>query len=589
MLSIFGAKHKKKFRLEEYFRTLSTIPMEIAAFDPQGRYIFLNNYFMTNGIPAKEFLGKDDQYYFYRLGIDAESIKTRQKYFQQALKNKNIVQFTEKLHFPKKNRTFYYKRIFKPILDPSGSRVLAVSMFGNNLTHVILSQKELKYLAYHDKLTGLRNRDAFYDYLDQLIYETMRDKKNLSAVLFIDLDNFKVINDSLGHDYGDLVLQEAAQRMTQSLRKADMIFRLGGDEFTIVLRNMKREWDAASVAEKLISVLSMPYKVKGEVISSITASIGIALVPRDGLDRDTIVKNADMAMYAVKNTGKSGYRYYSVEMTHNSLRRLQIVNQLRKVIEKKDYDNQFMMVYQPILSKNGKEKNYKIIGIEALIRWQNPELGAIPPSTFIPIAEESKLIQAFNQWIIQRSIEDFREIQPYHNNGFYLSLNASPKSLHSDGFSRNLQNALLRNQLNPNSLQVEITETSLLDNDALTQRNLTALAGMGIKLAIDDFGTGYASLNYLQKIPAQTIKIDRSFIDKVNVDPKNQELVKAILLMGKSLNKNLIAEGVETQQHLQFLEDNACRQFQGYLFSKPLPKNNLIGLVTEHNMELTLP
>ncbi len=589
MLSIFGAKHKKKFRLEEYFRTLSTIPMEIAAFDSQGRYIFLNNYFMTNGIPAKEFIGKDDQYYFYRLGIDTESIKTRQKYFQQALKNKNIVQFTEKLYFPKKNRTFYYKRIFKPILDASGSRILAVSMFGNNLTHVILSQKELKYLAYHDKLTGLRNRDAFYDYLDQLIYETMRDKKNLSAVLFIDLDNFKVINDSLGHDYGDLVLQEAAQRMTQSLRKADMIFRFGGDEFTIVLRGIKREWDAASVAEKLISVLSQPYKVKGEVISSITASIGIALIPRDGLDRDTIVKNADMAMYAVKNTGKSGYRYYSVEMTHNSLRRLQIVNQLRKVIEKKDYDNQFMMVYQPILSKNGKEKNYKIIGIEALIRWQNPELGVIPPSTFIPIAEESKLIQAFNQWIIQRSIEDFREIQPYHNDGFYLSLNASPKSLHSDGFSRNLQNALLRNQLNPNSLQVEITETSLLDNDALTQRNLTALAGMGIKLAIDDFGTGYASLNYLQKIPAQTIKIDRSFIDKVNVDPKNQELVKAILLMGRSLNKNLIAEGVETQEHLQFLEDNACRQFQGYLFSKPLPKNNLIGLVTEHNMELTLP
>ncbi len=589
MLSIFGAKHKKKFRLEEYFRTLSTIPMEIAAFDSQGRYIFLNNYFMTNGIPAKEFIGKDDQYYFYRLGIDTESIKTRQKYFQQALKNKNIVQFTEKLYFPKKNRTFYYKRIFKPILDASGSRVLAVSMFGNNLTHVILSQKELKYLAYHDKLTGLRNRDAFYDYLDQLIYETMRDKKNLSAVLFIDLDNFKVINDSLGHDYGDLVLQEAAQRMTQSMRKADMIFRFGGDEFTIVLRGIKREWDAASVAEKLISVLSRPYKVKGEVISSITASIGIALIPRDGLDRDTIVKNADMAMYAVKNTGKSGYRYYSVEMTHNSLRRLQIVNQLRKVIEKKDYDNQFMMVYQPILSKNGKEKNYKIIGIEALIRWQNPELGVIPPSTFIPIAEESKLIQAFNQWIIQRSIEDFREIQPYHNDGFYLSLNASPKSLHSDGFSRNLQNALLRNQLNPNSLQVEITETSLLDNDALTQRNLTALAGMGIKLAIDDFGTGYASLNYLQKIPAQTIKIDRSFIDKVNVDPKNQELVKAILLMGRSLNKNLIAEGVETQEHLQFLEDNACRQFQGYLFSKPLPKNNLIGLVTEHNMELTLP
>ncbi len=589
MRSIFGAKRKNKSRLKSYFDTLNSIPMEIAAFDLQGRYIFLNQYFLTNGIPPKEFIGKDDEYYFYRLGIEPEAIKMRKKYFRQALHKKRIVQFTEKLTFPDKNRTFYYKRIFKPIFDTSGNRVLAVSMFGNNLTHVILSQKELKYLAYHDKLTGLRNRDAFYELLDQVVYESVRNTQSLSAVLFIDLDNFKIINDSLGHDYGDLVLQEAAQRMINSLRKADMIFRLGGDEFTIILRNLKKEWEAAKVAEKLLSILSAPYSVKGETITSVTASIGIALIPRDGLDRDTIVKNADMAMYAVKNTGKSGYRYYSVEMTNNSLKRLQILNQLRRVIEKQDFDNQFMMVYQPILSKNGKEKNYKIIGIEALIRWQNPELGNVPPSTFIPIAEESKLIQSFNQWIIQRSIEDFREMQPYHTNGFYLSLNASPKSLHSDDFSRNLQNALLRNQLNPKSLQIEITETSLLDNDTLTQRNLTALAGMGVKLAIDDFGTGYASLNYLQKIPAQTIKIDRSFIDKVNVDPKNQELVKAILLMGKSLNKNLIAEGVETQEHLQFLEDNACRQFQGYLFSKPLPKKNIINLLSEHNLELTLP
>jgi EAL domain-containing protein (putative c-di-GMP-specific phosphodiesterase class I) len=247
------------------------------------------------------------------------------------------------------------------------------------------------------------------------------------------------------------------------------------------------------------------------------------------------------------------------------------------------------MVYQPILSKNGKEKNYKIVGMEALIRWHNPQLGTVPPSIFIPIAEESKLIQEFNQWIINRSIEDFREIQPYHKNGFYLSINVSPRGLHSENFSRNLQNAVLRNQLNPKSLQVEITETSLLENGTATEHNLKALVGMGIQLAIDDFGTGYASLNYLQKIPAKTIKIDRSFINNVNLDPKKQELVKAILLMGKSLNKNLIAEGVETVEHLSFLEDNACTQFQGYLFSRPLTLNDMIHLISEHNMELTLP
>lgn len=589
MLSLFHSKRKDAFNLSRYFSILNTIPMEIAAFDLKGQFIFLNKYYLTNGIPAKEFLGKNDEYYFYRLGIDPKALETRKKYFQQVLKTKRIVQFTEKLHYLNKDRTFYYKRIFSPIFDDSGKRVIAVCMFGNNLTHVILSQKELKYLAYHDKLTGLRNRDAFYEQLEQILRETARNSSEISAVLFLDLDNFKLVNDSLGHDLGDAVLIEATRRMTESLRKSDLIFRLGGDEFTVILRHLKREWDAANVAEKLIEILSKPYYVKSEVITSITASIGIAVIPKDGLDRDTIVKNADMAMYAVKNSGKGGYRYYSAEMTQKSLKRMQVINQLREVIERRDFDNQFQMVYQPILSKNGKEKNYKIVGMEALIRWHNPQLGTVPPSIFIPIAEESKLIQEFNQWIINRSIEDFREIQPYHKNGFYLSINVSPRGLHSENFSRNLQNAVLRNQLNPKSLQVEITETSLLENGTATEHNLKALVGMGIQLAIDDFGTGYASLNYLQKIPAKTIKIDRSFINNVNLDPKKQELVKAILLMGKSLNKNLIAEGVETVEHLSFLEDNACTQFQGYLFSRPLTLNDMIHLISEHNMELTLP
>ncbi len=588
MISIFKSRKNDK-TLKDYFEILQTIPMEVAAFDPEGKFIFVNEYYFTNGIPSKEFIGKDNEYYFYRLGIDPNAISDRKKYFNRALKQKRLIHFTEKLFFPDKNRTYYYKRIYKPVVDPKTKRVIAVFLFGSNLTHVILSQKELKYLAYHDKLTGLRNREAFYEQLEQLVRETKRNKNIISAVLFIDFDNFKIINDSLGHDYGDIVLKEATERMLHGLRKTDLVFRLGGDEFTVILKNLKRELDAGNVAEKLIGLLSKPYHIKEETITSITASIGIALIPRDGLDRDTIVKNADMAMYDVKNTGKGGYRYYASEMTENSIKRLQIINQLRDVIEHKDFDNQFNMVYQPIISMNGKANNYKIIGIEALIRWNNPLLGAVPPAIFIPIAEESKLIQSFNQWIIQRSIHEFKQIEPYHRNGFYLSLNVSPRGLHSEDFSRNLQNAMLRNQLNPKSLQVEITETSLLDDDPAIKKNLTALSGMGIQLAIDDFGTGYASLSYLQRIPAQTIKIDRSYISRLNIDEKDQDMVRAILAMGRSLNKNLIAEGVETTDHLHFLEENSCKQFQGYLFSKPLPLDNLIHLISEHNMELTLP
>ncbi len=587
MLNVF--RSNKKRSLQNYFEIFQTIPMEIAAFDVEGRFIFMNNYYFTNGIDPKEFLSKNDEYYFYRLGIDPRAITVRKKYFSRVLKTKKLVQFTEKLFFPEKNRTFYYKRILKPILDPDTNQIMAICLFGNNLTHVILSQKELKYLAYHDRLTGLRNREAFYEQLEQIIRESQRNPQPGSAVLFIDLDNFKLINDTLGHDYGDFVLREATKRMLHGLRKSDLVFRLGGDEFTVILRDLKHELDAGNVAEKLIDLLSQPYRIKDENITTITASIGIALVPQDGMDVETIVKNADLAMYEVKKSGKSGYRFYSSEMTHFSLKRLQIIHQLKDVIKNQLFDQQFHMVYQPILSMNGKANNYKIIGIEALIRWNNPQLGFVPPSSFIPIAEESRLIQDFNQWIIERSIKDFKEIANYHNNGLYLSLNVSPRGLHTAEFSRTLQNALLKNHLNPKSIQLEITETSLLDDEPIIQKNISALSGMGVGLAIDDFGTGYASISYLQRIPAQTIKIDRSYISRLNDDPKDQDMVRAILAMGRSLNKNLIAEGVETPDHLEFLAQNSCKQYQGYLFSKPLEVNKLIQMISEHSLEITLP
>ncbi len=587
MFKFFTSRKSKS--LHEYFDIFKKIPMEIAVFDLQGKFIFLNDYYFTNGIQAKEFLNKDEEYYFYRLKIDPGSLKIRRKYFEQTVKNGRMMRFTEKLFFPEKERTFYYKRIFLPLFDEKNKRVIAVVLFGNNLTHVVLSQKELKYLAYHDRLTGLRNRDGFYDQMDQIVAETKRNRSQISAVLFVDLDNFKLINDSLGHDYGDQVLREAAKRMVKSLRKSDHVFRLGGDEFVAILRNIKREIDAGLVAEKLVNLLSQPYHIKDEVISSISPSIGIALIPRDGLDVETIVKNADVAMYEVKKSGKAGYKFYASQMTEYSSRRLEIVNELRSVIESNAFNDQFNMHYQPILSTNGKINNFKIIGIEALIRWNNPKLGTVSPAEFIPIAEESHLINAFNEWIIGRSIRDFQQIARYHDNDLYLSINVSPEGLKTENFARTLQNALLKNHLNPKSIQLEITETCLMEDGPEVLKNLSALVGMGVELAIDDFGTGYASINYLQNIPAKTIKIDRSYISKIDTDTKHKEMIRAILAMGKSLNKNLVAEGVETQEHLEFLRQNNCKQYQGYLFSKPVDVDSLIDIFSKHNMEISLP
>ncbi|WP_456408187.1 putative bifunctional diguanylate cyclase/phosphodiesterase [Caldithrix abyssi] len=587
MISLF--KKRKVRSLEDYFDIFQKIPMEIAVFDLSGKFIFINNYYFTNGIQPKEFLQKDEEYYFYRLQIDPAAMNLRRKYFERALKSGQLTRFTEKLYFTEKNRTFYYKRIFLPLLDSKNKKVIAVVLFGNNLTHLVLSQKELKYLAYHDRLTGLRNRDAFYEQLNQVVKEAARVRDMLSAILFIDLDNFKFINDTLGHDYGDNVLREAARRMVRLLRKSDQVFRLGGDEFTVLLRSIKKDVDAGLVAEKLVKALSEPYEIKDQVITSISPSIGISLIPNDGLKTEDLVKSADIAMYEVKNEGKAGYKFFAQQMTERSLKRLQIVNELKEVIEAQSFDEQFTMHYQPILASNGKVNNFKIIGVEALIRWKNPRLGNVSPAEFIPIAEESHLINYFNKWIIDRTLGDFNEISKFHNNGLYLSINVSPLGLKSEDFARSLQNALLENHLNPRNIQLEITETSLMDEGTSIHKNISALVGMGVELAIDDFGTGYASLNYLQNIPAQTIKIDRSYISKINSDVKNKDMIRAILAMGKSLNKNMVAEGVETSEHLEFLRQNDCKQFQGYLFSKPIDVDSLIDIFSKHNMEITLP
>jgi diguanylate cyclase (GGDEF)-like protein len=565
------------------FQEYEHIPMEIAIYNVQGEYLYMNYQYLPDPDEKALLIGKSDRDYCQLKGISIECALERKLFFHEAIEKKKTVQFTEKLNYTERGKVLYFKRIFKPVLSRDGREVLYVILFGSNLTAIILAQKELKYLAYFDKITGLKNRDAFYQELDRIILESARsDPRRMVAVLFCGLDNFKMVNDSLGHAVGDLVLKEVAERMNRMLRATDYMFRLGGDEFTVIIQNIKNEYDAGQVAEKLIQELAQPFVIGIHEINYLSLSVGVVIFPRDGETSEELVRNADAAMYNVKNREKNDFQFFSEEMTQLTNDRLKIVRNLKSVISKNDYDNQFKLFYQPIIEKE-PEGNYRIAGSEALIRWTNPELGQVSPAHFIPIAEESNLINQFGSWILEKSINDFLYMTDKYKQSLYVSVNLSAKQLRSSQIVKTVNDLINHTGINPQHLQLEITETSYMDNENNTIDNMNALTDLGCNFAIDDFGVGFASLVYLQKIPAKSIKIDRSFINCIDQDNKNKELVKSIIQIGKNLNKDVIAEGVEDLSHLNFLEDNYCSKFQGYLFSKPVAIDQFENFLSDHN------
>lgn len=578
----FGRAKKENLQNEfEFFRNL---PTEVAVFDLKGHYKFANLKYIPDESLREQIIGKDESYYFQLAGISQECVEKRKEMFQRAIKGKKQVRFTEKLIFTQNNKTLYYKRSFHPVFHKKNQNALMeIHLFGDNMTAVIHSQQELKYLAYHDKLTGLRNREAFYQELDQVIYESERksDDKH-SAVLFCDLDNFKLVNDSLGHDIGDHVLREVAKRMKSSLRKSDFVFRLGGDEFTVLVKDLNHEYEAGYIAEKLIKYLSDAYQIGDHKITYLTVSTGIVVFPKDGVDRELLVKRADTAMYNAKKSGKNNFRYFSEAMTKQSVERLKLENNLRSIVQDNKFDEELHVCYQPIIEKkrNGK---FHIIGAEALLRWNNPELGMVSPEMFIPIAEKTDLINHLGDWILNKACEDLLRLNKKFKQPLYTSVNFSAKQLKSPDIVTKLEKVVKNFGINPANLQLELTETAYLDKQVEIINRIRKLEDMGFKIAIDDFGVGYASLVYLQKIPAHTIKIDRSFISDMHMSEEHEAFVKAILTLGKNLNKEIIAEGVERVQHLDLLSMQKCYKYQGYLFCKPVLYQDLEEYIKYEN------
>ena len=561
------------------YHVYQNIPMEVAIYDLDGNYKFVNENYCRDEQTSKKIIGKKDKFYASLKGISLDSMQKRRQYFKQILKEKKGIQFTEKLYFPSMNQTLYYKRIFQPLFSEHDEEQLSgICLFGSSLTFMVQAQKELKYLVYHDKLTGLGNREALFERLDQILMDSEREDV-VNALLICDLDKFKTVNDQYGHKAADFCLTEIAKKISKLIRKTDQVYRVGGDEFAIVLKNLNHEYDASRVAEKIIHEVNKPLRVLNQTINYLSMSIGIALFPKDAKERDILIQNATSALNKAKKVRVSDYQFFSKELTQNAMKRLEMENNLRTVVNEKIYEKQFEVYYQPIVEK-GHNGSYQIIGCEALLRWDNPDLGKVSPAVFIPIAEETDLICPIGDWVLYKAINDFKSMAEKVSHPFHISVNFSAKQIKSPDILSKIEGIIANTHIHPSNLHLEITETSLLDEEIQVVENLSAIEKLGLRIAIDDFGIGFASLKYLQKFPVSIIKIDRSFIQHINLNLEDKKLVESIIILGKNLNKDIIAEGVENIEHLQVLNTQNCHKFQGFLFSKPLRLKEFECLLT---------
>lgn len=427
------------------------------------------------------------------------------------------------------------------------------------------AENKLRYLANFDTLTELPNRSYFITQLDQDLREAQRHQKIL-AVIFIDLDRFKQVNDTLGHDVGDELLKEVAIRLKSCVRGADTVARLGGDEFTIILPEVTGLSGVRTVANNILRSLNKPVKIEQHMLS-ISPSIGISLSPKDGDDVPTLLKNADAAMYHAKKMGRNNYQLYEASMNTASEKRFDMEVKLRQALE----NDEFILYYQPQVLTHTRE----VIGYEALVRWQNDELGLVSPAEFVPILEDSGLIAPVGEWIIRTACQQLRD---WHQEGhkIKMSINLSALQFYQRDLIEMIAKIIKEYNIDPSFLDFEITESVLMEGTDHSEKMLHQLSQLGVHLALDDFGTGYSSLAYLKRFPIDVIKIDQSFIRDVLVDKSDAAICDAIIDIAKRMDKGLVAEGVETEEQFDFLLNRNCKIVQGYLFGRPLPPEKII-------------
>ncbi|HLQ27201.1 MAG TPA: EAL domain-containing protein [Acidiferrobacterales bacterium] len=443
-----------------------------------------------------------------------------------------------------------------PIHDRGGHVTGAVMVF-HDVSEARAMSLKMSHLAQHDSLTDLPNRMLLNDRLTQAIALARRHGNQL-AVLFLDLDRFKHINDSLGHAIGDQLLQSVAERLTACIRSSDTVSRQGGDEFVILLSEVERPQNAARSAKKMLTALTVPYTIAQHELH-VTASIGISIYPEGGVDADTLIRSADTAMYNAKEKGRNNYQFFKQNMNVRAIERRSPEGSLRGALERRE----FVLHYQPKISL----ETGAITGAEALIRWLHPERGLVPPAQFVSIAEDCGLIVPIGQWALREACLQARAWQDA-GRPMSVAVNISAVEFQKKDFLAGVRAILKDTRLEPRHLELELTESVLMQDVESTASVLKELKHMGVKLAIDDFGTGYSSLSYLRRFPIDTLKIDQSFVHDVTTDPNDATIVSAVISMGKSLKQRVVAEGVETQEQLAFLQARHCGEGQGYLFSR---------------------
>ncbi|GAB4507505.1 MAG: hypothetical protein Tsb0026_03240 [Sulfuricaulis sp.] len=457
-----------------------------------------------------------------------------------------------------------------PLKSPTDGSPLLLSVT-RDITERKRTEERLSFLAHYDSLTGLPNRTLFSDRLQQAMIEANRHDR-LVGVLFLDLDRFKNINDSLGHDVGDMLLKGVAERLNGAVRKGDTVARLSGDEFTLVLADMAHVDDAVRVAHKILEIFEQPFRILDRELH-VTASLGITLYPFDDRDINGLLRNADVAMYRAKEAGRNTYQFYAAEMTSMAQEHLALENDLRRVLER----NELFLEYQPIVDC----RHGGVIGMEALVRWNHGKRGLIMPNQFIPLAEETGLIVSIGEWVLRTACAQCRVWQKNGNTNLRMAVNLSARQFQQPKLAEIVERILLETGLEPRSLELEITESVLIHKSETTASTLRKLNNMKVALAIDDFGTGYSSLSYLKRFPIDALKIDQSFVRDIPSDTDDSAIAAAIINMAHSLGIRVIAEGVETKEQLAFMREHRCDAMQGYYFSNPAGPEEITRILHE--------
>jgi len=576
------AQLRESEKLHRYIVNKS--PDIVYILDSQGRFTFINKRVETLlGYKMKDVIGRHYTDLIHEADLDKAQFKFNERRtgkrasinIELKLKCKNndqVRNFDNRLLPIEINSVGVYKS-----QDTSDDRKF-IGTYGiaRDITDRIEAEEIIRFQAYHDMLTRLPNRTLLKDRLHQAIAHAKRNKNNLS-VMFLDLDRFKVINDTLGHMVGDKLLQAVAMRLRHCLREGDTLARIGGDEFTLLLPEVHSKNDAEVIASKIIKSLKMPFKIDSHELF-VSTSIGISQYPEDGQTMESLIKHADIAMYSVKGKGKNGYEFYHIDMLDVYSKHLSLENDLRRAMD----DNQFKIYYQPQINIETNE----VVAMEALIRWQHPERGLISPSEFIELAEETHLIKEIGDWVLENACAELKRWRTMGLSNVRIAINVSSIQLEQDDFVEKVLNILKKNDIPGDHLEIEITENTLMHDTDDGIQKLTELSNNDVMIAIDDFGTGYSSLNYLKRLPIDTLKIDQSFVRDMSNSEEDSSIIKAIIAMAKGLNLNIISEGVETEAQLEQLKAWRCNNMQGFLFGRPMPDTQAIDMLKNNDLML---